>query len=292
VTTTDPSLPPSTQPQDAERLSTARVTVVQASVQDRDTGALFIHKDLVQVIEPWAREAHLGPIQADERFGDVDSWASYVKRHARADSPPFIAWTSGGLRAVLDYHNGTTGRCQWVASHPFVLAPAFVGWRALADNRARSQREVVEWLEGHMPDIQEPAAGELLPLLRTLRTTVNKSTTVELQEDGTSSFQIAGDGRAGGRGGVAPLPAEFTIVVQVLKGHVEPATVPGEVPRPVLYRFSVRMRVDPGNDAHPVFRFEIPLAERILEDVYADRVQAARDLLGPDYEVLRGAERG
>src|SRR5258708_5716333 len=114
--------------------------VVEASVVDPRTGAHYVHKDLVELLKPWKVEAHAGPPQANERFGDVESWTDYVKRFSGAlpDFAPFLSWNSTGLRAVIDYHTGgnEAGRCQWQAHMPFVLSPEWIAWISLANSKA------------------------------------------------------------------------------------------------------------------------------------------------------------
>lgn len=258
---------------------------VVASIRDDESGALWVHKDLVEVLKPWEVDSHIGPVTTTERFGDVESWASYVTHFASVpDFQPLVTWNASGLRAVLDYHEvDKPGRAQWIAEMPFVQAPEFAGWSALADGRGKPQRLAIEALEDRGADIVEPSAGELMAMLRTLRTTVNKSAQTELRPDGSTGVTYVDDKGISARGGTVDLPSEITIRVPILKGHVD------DQGKPVVYELKVRLRASVGDDARLALRFSIPNAERALEEVYADRVALAKRLLGDGFDVLRAA---
>jgi hypothetical protein len=257
---------------------------VEPSVRDEKSGALWIHKDLVGALEPWELESHISPVKALEEFGDVESWASYVTHFDDVDAPPLVTWNAKRLRAVLDYHTASeAGRAQWIAEMPFVQAPEFAAWMALADGRGKPQRVAIEALEDRGAEIVEPAAGELMAMLRTLRTTVNKSAQTELKPDGSTSVTYTDDKGISARGGTVDLPSEISIRVPILKGHVD------EQGKPVVYELKVKVRASVGDDARLMLRFSIPNAERALEEVYADRVALAKRLLGDGFDVLRAA---
>lgn len=255
------------------------------SVKDA-SGALWVHKDFLQVTNPWADEAHVGPPKEALSLGDVESWAGYVKRFAAAgEFAPLVTWNSEGLKAILDYHadTDTAGRLQWIAKHPFERSPEWKAWLALADGHAKGQREAIEALEDRGNDVVEPAPSDLMNLLRTLRVTVNKSAQTELRPDGTTSVQYTDDKGIAARGGTVDLPSEITIAIPVLKGHV------GSDGKPVVYGLKVRLRASVNDQARLALRFTIPNADRALEEVFADRVAATRAALGDGYAILRAA---
>lgn len=271
-------------PQTAPRLSIA------PSYRDHETGALYVHEDLKQVLEPWAVEGHIGPINRTERFGDVTSWVAYVQAFAQPRWT-LLTWSEAGLRAVLDHHERSEinpaappepGRCQWIATQPFERSIPWRAWQALADGRARTQRQTIEALEDLAEDIVEPDAATLVGLLRSLRASANATATTELRPDGSSRVQFE---KSKSVDGEAVLPAEVVIACQVLKGH----TTVGDDGKtaPVRYRLPVRVRVSVDDAAHLTFRFSMPTAERVLEAVFADRVEAARALLGESFALLR-----
>jgi hypothetical protein len=254
------------------------------SVHDA-SGALWIHKDFVQVKQPWEDEAHIGPPRASEAFGDVESWTAYVKRFTRPEAGAFVTWNSQGLYAVLDYHGerGGGNRCQWIAKHPFERSAEWKAWMGLADGHAKGQREAIEALEDRGGEILEPQPADLMSLLRTLRVTVNKSAQTELRPDGTTSVQYTDDKGIAARGGTVDLPSEITIAIPVLKGHV------GSDGKPVVYALKVRVRASVNDQARLALRFTIPNAEKALEEVFADRVAAATAALGDGFSLLRAA---
>ena len=84
--------------------------------------------------------------------------------------------------------------------------------------------------------------------------------------------------------GALALPATILVGIPVLKGHL------GADDKPAYYPLEVRIRVSADDTGRLVFRLTCPTAERILEEVYADRVRLARDLLGEAYQLWRGAD--
>lgn len=281
------TVPANAQEQDSEE--TARHLVLTPSVQDATTGALYVHHDYVNVIKPFEFEEHISPIKADERFGDVESWVAYVNAFADAGNLPFITWNSKGLKATLDYHQNATnpdaaGRAQWHASYPFVLAPEFLVWSRAADGHAIPLQQFVEFLDDRAPDIFEPDAASLLALMRTLRANVTATADTQLRPDGTAAVNFAKDTRVTASGGTAELPPEITIAVPVLRGQLDND---GQV---VRYKLVLKLRASVDGNAKLALRLSMPIQERVLEQVYAERVAAAKAALGDGYTVLRAAE--
>lgn len=274
-----------TEPIDGVLESTASLLAVEATYTDPVTGALYVHEDLRQVRGDWEQENHIPPIETTERFGDVDSWVNYVKEFGNGNE--LLTWGERGLRAVLDYHDteGTPNRCQWIAEHPFELTSQWRAWQRLCSGVAIGQRQLVESLEDLGDDIVEPAAGDLLGLLRTLRGTVNATAVTDLNADGSTSIDFTKSTTINSVG-KAKLPPSITIAVPVLKGHTEERDG-RQVP--VVYRLPVRVRPSVGENAKLEFRLSMPTAERTLEAVYADRVASAKALLGDAFTLLRAA---
>lgn len=267
--------------------ATAPAIMVAATYKDPVSGALYVHRDLEAASDPWADEAHIKPVKAAESFGDVESWAKYVQRFAD-ESGALLTWNSRGLKAVIDYHgdDGSPRRCQWTAFHPFEPSLQWKAWTALANGQPISQRQAVERLEDLGADIVDPPQVDLLNLLRSLRASVNAKADTELRPDGTTSVTFSKDAavRSNAAEGSLTLPSEIGIAIPVLKGHLDAEG------RPVIYRVQVRLRVSVTDDAHLALRFTMPLAERVLEDVYADRVKSAQALLGEPFPLLRAAD--
>lgn len=265
-----------TLPVDEDDKQPDSAVMVAATYKDPKTGALYVHKDLDSALDPWAEETHIPPPKADEQFGDVESWATYVKQNSSISA--FLTWNSAGFRGVLDYHVNATdaGRCQWRASMPFEKAPEYKAWMALCDGQARGQRRAIESLEDLSTDIVGPSPAEFMNLLRNLRATVNATAQTELLPDGTTRVGFSQDKAVKGISDMA-MPAEFTIQIPVLKGH------------DTRYKLVVRLRTSIDDSAHLTLRFTIPLADRALEMVYANQVKSAAALLGDGFTLLRAA---
>lgn len=264
------------------------LTVV-ASYTDPQTGAVYVHRDLVAALGPWDVENHIPPVKRTERFGDVESWAAYVQRYAGDPDEgfaPLLTWSERGLTAVLDYHTTVEpDRCQWIAEHAFERSAAWKRWEQIASGQARSQRQVLESLEDLAEDIVQPSAGELLAILRTLRATASASADSELLSDG--STRVTWSKQTGVKSAELELPATFEIAIPVLRGQTAPAADGKLVP--VLYRLAVRVRVSVDDSAHLAIRLSLPGAERTLEAVLTDQVAAVRALLGEKYALYRAA---
>ncbi len=268
-----------THPVDDKQDYKTRLSIAPAW-KDPNTGALYVHRDLELRQEAWAEIEYIPPMVVEERFGDVESFAAYVKRYGVAnDVSSLVTWNARGLRAVLDY----MGRRKWVAVYPFEFSIQWRAWMQFANGSAWSQKQAVEKVEDLAVDIQEPPPTDLMGLLRSLRATVNAQAEAELRPDGTTSVAFTKDAKVA-TSGLLSLPASFTVAIPVMKGHVNSEG------RPVLYSFQVRLRVSVDDSARLLLRFTVPNAERILEDVYADRVLAAKALLGDSFPLMRGAD--
>lgn len=263
--------------------SPASNILLQPSVGTVD-GSVYVHKDYVRIVEPWAVEQHIGPIKANESFGDVKSWAAYVANFTR-DSNVLLKWNVKGLHAVLDYHDfdGTPNRCQWTAEHPFIVSPEWAAWVGVANGQAIPHKRAVEFLEDRGEDIVDPAPADLMGLLRSLRANVSAQASTELRPDGTTAIAFAQDKtvRSGNRD--VEIPPEIVIAIPVLKGHTD------EQGNPVKYRMRVRLRASVDDGAHLSLRFSLQNAERTLETVVTERVNEAKTLLGDSYSILRAA---
>lgn len=277
-----------TSPIDLDGSSTIARLAIRPAWKDPQTGALYVHRDLDLAQDPWVEEQHIRPVKAAEKFGDVDSFCAYVKRFtAHDDEPPFLTFCARGLRGLLDYHqsDGNPGRCQWTAEHPFVTSRQWRAWMELANGQPRSQKVAIEALEDLGEDIQEPKQADLMALLRSLRASVNAKADAELRPDGTISVRFEKDQTVkAGAAGAVDLPPSIKVAIPVLKGHVD------EEGRPVRYALQIRVRVSVDDNARLMFRFSAPTAEQVLEDALADRVQAAKALLGEGLPLLRAAD--
>lgn len=272
---------------DEDNPGTNDALFVKAHVSTED-GAEYVHKDLIRTVEPWAVEEH-ARLTTAERLGDVESWAAYIKAYSEvSNATTFLSWNAKGLRAVLDYPETK----RWTADYPFELTPEFRRWSTLASGHAIELQKAVEFLEDNTPDIHEPDAASLLDLLRVLKANYTANTAVELRPDGTSKLAFSRDTRVSGPN-EAELPNEITIAIPVLKGHVEQATdvdagiVAGA---PVRYKLVLKVRASADSNAKLSLRFNMPVMERVLEQVYAERVEVAAAALGDGFSLLRAAD--
>lgn len=252
-----------------------------------DDGQEYVHKDLVKVTDAWAVEEH-ERLTTAEKLGDVESWATYVRTHASTDADhSLLTWNAKGLRAVLDYPSTK----RWTAEHPFEKTAEFRLWTGLATGHAVELAKAVEFLEDNALDIHEPDATVLLDLLRKLKANVTANADVELRPDGTAKVRFDRDTTVRGTN-EAELPNEITIAIPVLKGHVEQETDvdAGRIKgAPVRYKLVLKLRASIDGNARLSLRFNMPVMERVLEEVYAERIAAAQALID-GYTILRAAD--
>lgn len=253
--------------------------VVAPSWTNPVTGQSYVHYNLETVSPDWSVAEHIGPVKADESFGDVESWTEYLKRYGDSQSV-FASWSSWGLAAVLDYHadSANPNRCQWKAAFPFIRSHEWRVWGAFASGAAVAQKAAIEKLEDLGEDIIEPTQADLLLILRSLRANATATAETTLREDGTASVSFSKDTSvASNKAGGVELPPIIRIAIPVLDGDA------------TKFEIKVRMRVSVDDNAHLTFRFSMVNAERVLETVYAERVAEAKELLGDDFPLLRAA---
>ena len=264
-------------PVDPNVVQPGPTALIQATYTDPETGAVYIHRDL-RDSEP-AREINLA-------FGDVESFVSYVRRFG--NSQTLLVWNEAGMEAIFDHGDAVKiGRQAWRARQPFTRSDQWGEWtKNLVSGRAVSQRAAVEFLEDNGEDIVSPAGTDMATILRSLRVSVNAKAETDLHPDGTSSVSFSRETavKAGPNSVEVELPSHISIAIPVLKGHTDAAG------KPVVYRFDVLLRASVDEGGHLALRFSIPGVELVLEAVFAERVAAAKVLLGSDYELLRGAD--
>lgn len=266
-----------TYPSDAGEDNSLPNLVIEPAYRDANTDALWVHKDLLRVRDDWETEGHISPPKAAEQFGDVESWSEYVKRYSTG-GVAFCTWNSGGLKAVIDYHTrDAANRCQWTAALPFVRSAEWKAWERFADGTARSQQEAIERLEDLGEDIVDPPQADLTKLLRDLRANATARADTEIRPDGTTSVSFTKDTNVSNKAGTAELPGLIKVAIPVMLGDT------------TRWELKVRMRVSVDASAKLTFRFTLVNAERTLETVYAERVEAAKAELGEDLVLLRAA---
>ena len=245
---------------------------------DPTTQALYVHRDLVEVRRDWAVKEYVGPPRVDQTFGDTGSWASYVLLYGSPDQT-LATWNAHGLHAVLDYHDldRKPGRCAWIARRPFVVGPEWAAWSAFANGAAISQRQAVERLEDLADDIVEPAAADLMSLLRVLRANVKASAETALRPDGSTSISWSQDKQLTKAGNATELPGSLKLALPVLKGQSE------------RWEVGCRLRVSVDDQAHLTLRLALVNPDRVLERVYAEEVAVAAKLLD-SYALLRAGD--
>jgi uncharacterized protein YfdQ (DUF2303 family) len=268
--------PSSTVPYELDIAVPEETVVVAPFYKDPATGELFVHRDLFRARAAWEEEAHVGPVRASEKFGDPASFAAYVRRYG-VPATTFTRWNKNGVSAFLDYHTADVpNRAQWTAHYTFVPTPAWEAWSKFTDGHPINQAAAIAFLEDRAPEVLEPAPVALLPLLRALKAYSHANAETEYRENGTAKVTFNKD--QGVRGAEVELPAEIEIGIPIYRGH------------PDVLRLVVRVRVTVDDNAKLAFRFTIPRAEEVLEQLREELVAKVAEQLGTDYPILRAAD--
>lgn len=261
--------------------------VLDPQIKDPDSGARWVHKDYILAVQPYAEEEHRAYISTSVDFGDLTSWADYMARFAEP-AVSAVFWNSVGLRADLAYHatremrndqptSAAAWRAQtvnWQAVYPFKPTPEWAAWAATANGQAISHAKIVEFLDEHLDDVQEPPALVLMNVLRKLRASTKYEAETELRENGTAAVSFRKDDKVVGDAEVE-LPGEIEIVIPIMRGHVD------AIGEPINYKLVVKVRATV-QDGALFLRLSIPAKDKVLEQVYDDLVSSARELLGSD----------
>lgn len=275
--------------------------IVTEAWRDEVTGATYVHKDFDLAVEPWADEAHIGPVSESIALGDVESFAAYVAAYSgfepgaedQDERETLITWNTAHLHAVLDYHTSTPGRCGWSVEHRFARSREWLAWTSLCAGPL-TQQQAVDKLEDLADGIVEPASANLMTILRGLRANVKREAVTEFQPDGSTkvSFTASSEVRSTAREGVESLtvPQELQIRIPVLHGHVTPSEADPDKLVPVVYDLAVKVRLGVDSESHVTLRFSMPTADKVLDEVIAERVAAAKALLGEAFTVYRAAD--
>lgn len=254
-------------------------------------GEVFVHERYR--VHNDGHDEHVGPIDTRLQFGDVASWAAYVKRYGPNDlARLLLRWSEFGLTATFDHHTDATGagdhtdtskragRDDWNAVYPFEQTVELAVWSKFANGDAISQANAVEFLDTYAQHIQSPAAADLVALLRTLRASVNHRAVTTIKPEGGTRIEFLSDQQVttGADALAADLPSEFTIGIPLLAGHDK------------AYALRVRVRaVVASNNAALALRFTLPNLEASIEHAYGELVASAREALGEAYTILRAS---
>lgn len=275
-------------------------TLVIDPVVKLEDGSVWVHEDYQMAVEPWAVEAHkenhLKPISGRAAFGDIESWAAYVKRYVTVDSTSYLITTdNAGFGAILDYHDesGVPGPCQWQAEYKYVWHESWVRWmRAVQTNGGITQQQLVELIDDQADDIKDPDQASLLALISKLRVTVNRQAQSELNADGTTKVSYSQDEQLRGDSTHATIPQKITLSLPIVKGDKDVITNESgeDVLAPVVWKVEVRIRVSVQNDCSLRFRLSIPKLDATLEKMRERMVMRAQEELGASYLILRAAD--
>lgn len=233
-----------------------------------------------KVVEAHESDTYIPPFRSEAKLGDIESWCAFVVQFSMPSVMPLLTWSQNGLKAVLDYGEmDAPARRRAVAEHPFQTTRQWQAWQKIT-GQAHGQKALIEALEEHRQDVQDPDAAKMVELIRSLRANVNVAAESELGSNGNTKLSFSRQTTTS-----VELPPSLTIGIPVLKGHTAPDA--NGVDGPVRYAIEVLIRVDVLDGGKLAFRLSMPNAEQALEDAVADRVRLAKSTLGEAYPLYR-----
>ncbi len=234
------------------------------------------HRDVVVT----DMEDHLpAPIRANgsRHLASPEAFLAYVDRHASAATVVYGDRTQAQLVAVVNDH--APGASPGWRDHRAVLqAEASEAWKAWKPmhRKAVPQAAFCDFLEDHLPDVQEPAGADLLELLRDLRgrKDVAWSSGVNLDNgDVQLSYQEETTAESSRKGAVV-IPKLVTLAIEVFRG----------VPH---YKMPCRLRYRI-QEGRLFFILVIDQIEEIEEAAFRDLLELIRKGLPDEVILLEG----
>lgn len=141
---------------------------------------------------PWPE---LERIAGTPVFHDAGSFSSYVNTFKSSDTaifaePGFLASSTTNVTAVLDYHGHATAHLPNHCAHVATYHPRYADqWSVWSVARSFTQVDFAEFLEENARDIVEPAAAQMLDLVRTFKANRKQAfNSIVYQHDGSVSL--------------------------------------------------------------------------------------------------------
>jgi len=157
----------------------------------------------------------------DATFSRADSFISYINEQKTQASRLYVV-SETKLKAVLDHHvpgGDQAGWGQHLALFILTQTPEWKTWTA-SNLKKMTQRDFATFIDDNSEDIASPHGGELLELIRTIKTSQQLELGGEIDERNdakSASFVLVGNTKAGAKEEVE-LPAEFTLAISPYEG--------------------------------------------------------------------------
>lgn len=212
---------------------------------------------------------------------DSASFVALWEKHHDDDSEVYADSETLAVTAVLNASGGTDDDARY-GDHRVVLGlrktQAWNEWIA-QDGKSMPQEHFALFLEDHLPDLQEPAAAEMLEIAQSIRGT-NKAefaSGTRLQS-GQRTFQYTEEvtATAGGKGQLA-VPETFTMGLVPFEGANG-------------YKLTARLRFSIGRDSGLTLGYKLERPGDVLKAAFEDIRAAVAEQI--DTPVLNGTPPG
>lgn len=203
------------------------------------------------------------------KIGALPDLLAYLKRHGTPAGSTLFCLPDC-FHAVLQDDGALVGPGNII--HQPVLTEAAAAWKNLI-GRDLAHLKLRDAMEDRAEDLADKG---LLAAVKNFKMKAEVNYDADLDEDDAVTFKlVTGQGNAT-KNGVAKIPKEFKIKIQVLRGW------------PTVYEFSFRLSFEI-RDNRPVFNIQARNWSEVMDKVIEDQIAHARTDLGDGWMVVRGA---
>ena len=214
-----------TIPIDNPSAKSPTANVIAHHYRDPITGMQFIHKDMVEILEPHP----IMPPTGDTALADAKSWVHYITRYGNP-SLALLTWNDRRMKAILDYHKAgheqAAGRAEWSATYAYPFTPIFSKWDlALGGDGRLSHEGFVELMERTLTYITESEQADsalMMDTISTMRVTRKSHAESTYNSDGSTDISWhRQEGIRGSKEGQARLPQTIEVSIPFMEQRKE-----------------------------------------------------------------------
>jgi uncharacterized protein YfdQ (DUF2303 family) len=212
---------------------------------------------------------------------DANSFVSQWEKHHDDDSEIYADAEALSVTAVLNASGGIDEDARY-GDHRLTLSlrttQAWKEWNA-KDGQQMSQEAFAEFLEDHLPDLQTPAAAEMLEVAQSIRGTTKAEFAGGTRlQSGQRTFQYVEDTKVtAGSKGTLTVPETFTIGLVPFEGAN-------------AYKMTARLRYRIGRDSGLTLGYKLERPGDTLRAAFQDVVTAVGEQI--DAPILNGTPAG
>lgn len=252
---------PTTHVQDAINAGTQIAEAAQHATEPKDGIPFFVQRSETGALSLVTMEPMLArPVRrkATVPIRTADSFITYVKRFADANTLVFANLHDRTLTAVIDYHEEVAGGGPRWGQHRAVLTCHLtIDWQTWtgSNKKSMSQEAFAHFLEDNLPLIAQPPGATVLEMARQLeaKKDVNFRSSILLQ-NGERQFVYEEVITGTSQKGTVMIPESFTLGLRPFEGAD-------------VYKVDARFRYKLDNGTLTL-RYELVRPEAVLEDAF------------------------